>query len=454
MPHTASDTLDRPDGRVTPSSASISHDASKTIVQAICSGRSIVGVVAAADTATSAVVVAALDDLASRKTRIIRMGPAMVSCLGPASAMDHLRVSEMQINGGNGERSKQIVQGLQILGQPIPGETRRLLVIEEAESVNPELLENLARMPGLATPVLPLQLLYVGDSAYWDSLVAFKDGAARRLIASPMILLQAPVEAVPVAPSPVARAKIEPVVVTKTTSDKVHRPRWLFAGLGVLGVGSLLGIGLANQGGLAAFPTAFRTQVHDVTEPPPRTVGTADPLSDTSKVEAGRTASSGSETPETDGKSVAKQLDPTERAAIPDVAASMTAKSTGPVSQDTNRVPPAQAASVHPELPAATPDPAAAARTIGTSMSRGDAMLALHDLSAARRYYELAAAAGSAEAALALGRTYDPTSLVRSGAVSAQPDATLAYDWYRKAATLGSSEAEVALRRLGHQQPN
>lgn len=454
MPHTASDTLDKPDGRVTPSSASISHDASKTIIQAICSGRSIVGVVAAAGTATSAVVVAALDDLASRKTRIIRMGPAMVSCLGPASAMDHLRVSEMQINGGNGERSKQIVQGLQILGQPIPGETRRLLVIEEAESVDPELLENLARMPGLATPVLPLQLLYVGGSAYWDSLVAFKDGAARRLIGSPMILLQAPVEAVPVAPSPVARAKIEPVVVTRTTPEKVRRPRWLFAGLGVLGVGSLLGIGLANQARLASFLEAFHTRVRDVTEAPTRTVGTADPLSGTSQAEAGRPASSGSKAPETDGKSVAIQLDPTERAAIPDVAASMTAKSIEPVPQDANHAPPAQAANLHPELPTATPDPAAAARTISTSMSRGDAMLALHDLSAARRYYELAATAGSAEAALALGRTYDPTSLVRSGAVSAQPDATLAYDWYRKAATLGSSEAEGALRNLGHQQPN
>ncbi len=454
MPHTASDTLNKADGQVAPPSAVISQGASKTIVQAICSGRSIVGIVAAEGTATSAVMVAALDDLASRKTRIIRMGPAMVSCLGPASAMDHLRVSEMQINGGNGERSKQIVQGLQILGQPIPGETRRLLVIEEAESVDPELLENLARMPGLATPVLPLQLLYVGGSAYWDSLVAFKDGAARRLIGSPMILLQASVEAVPVAPSPVARAKIEPVVVTKTTPDKVHRPRWLFAGLGVLGIGSLLGIGLANQGRLASFLDAFHTRVRDVTEAPIRTVGTADPLSGTLQAEAGRPASSGSKVPETDGKSVAIQLDLTERAAMPDLAASMTAKSIEPVTQNANHAPPAQAASLHPELPTATPDPAAAAKTISTSMSRGDAMLALHDLSAARRYYELAAAAGSAEAALALGRTYDPTSLVRSGAVSAQPDATLAYDWYRKAATLGSSEAEGALHNLGHQQPN
>ncbi len=88
------------------------------------------------------------------------------------------------------------------------------------------------------------------------------------------------------------------------------------------------------------------------------------------------------------------------------------------------------------------------------SMSRGDAMLALHDLSAARRYYELAAKAGSADAALALGRTYDPTSMVRSGAVSLQPDARLAAEWYRKAAILGSSEAETALRNLGRQQSN
>ena len=102
----------------------------------------------------------------------------------------------------------------------------------------------------------------------------------------------------------------------------------------------------------------------------------------------------------------------------------------------------------------ATLDPTAAASTISTSMSRGDAMLALHDLSAARRYYELAAKVGSADAALALGRTYDPTSMGRSGAVSVQPDATLAAEWYRRAAIMGSSEAEVALRNLGRRQSN
>lgn len=86
------------------------------------------------------------------------------------------------------------------------------------------------------------------------------------------------------------------------------------------------------------------------------------------------------------------------------------------------------------------------------AISRAQAMLVLHDLSAARRYYELAANAGSADAALELGRTYDPLSSVRSGAVSAQANATLAVEWYRKAASLGLSEGDVALRNLDRQQ--
>lgn len=454
MLHAPSDLLNKPGGRTASPLTTVDHDASKTIVHAICSGRAIVGVVAAAGTATSAVVAAALDDLASRKTRIIHMRRTTVSCLGPASAMDHLRVSEMQINGGNGNRSKQIVQGLQLLGQPVPGETRRLLVIEEAEDVDPALLENLARMPGLATPTLPLQLLYVGAPAYWDNLVALSDGAARRLIVSPMILLQAPSETGSVAPSPVTGAKVEAVVVSQIASEKIRRSRWLFTSLGIIGAGVFLGTGLANQDRLVHFSKSHYSPSRDTAETPSRATGMTGLLSGVLEGEAGRPASSSSKAFENSVKTAATKPEAAEAAATPNVARPNTVITEKPASPDANRVPSPQVAGSQLETPPATLDPAAAASTISTSMSRGDAMLALHDLSAARRYYELAAKVGSADAALALGRTYDPTSMVRSGAVSVQPDATLAAEWYRKATIMGSSEAEVALRNLGRRQSN
>lgn len=454
MLHAPSDLLNKPDERTASPSTTVHQEASKTIVLAVCSGRSIVGVVAAAGTTTNAVISAALDDLASRKTRVIHMRRTTVSCLGPASAMDHLRVSEMQINGGNGERSKQIVQGLQLLGQPVPGETRRLLVIEEAEDVDPALLENLARMPGLATPTLPLQLLYVGAPAYWDSLVALNDGAARRLIGSPMILLQAPPETGSVAPSTVSGAKVEAVVVPQAAPEKIRRSKWLFAGLGILGLAALLGVGLANQGRLTALIEAYYPPARDAAGAPSRMAGTTGPSSSSLEGEPGHPASPGGTAPESGVKTAITKPEAAEAAATPDVAQPRTATADKPAFPDAKRVPSPQVAGSQPESPPATLDPAAAARTISTSMSRGDAMLALHDLSAARRYYELAAKVGSADAALALGRTYDPTSMVRSGAVSLQPDATLAAEWYRKAAILGSSEAETALRNLSRQQSN
>jgi TPR repeat protein len=75
-------------------------------------------------------------------------------------------------------------------------------------------------------------------------------------------------------------------------------------------------------------------------------------------------------------------------------------------------------------------------------------MLALRDISAARRLYTYAAEAGSGPAAAALGRTYDPTFLDRMGAQGIRPDPALAARWYRQAIALGESQAATALSRL------
>ena len=452
MPHAPTDTLAKPGRQAVSTSTKVYEETTKTIVQAICSGRSIVAVIAGANPATANIIEAVLEELASRKTRIIRIGPTKVACLGPSSAMDHLHVGGMQVNGGDPDRSKQIVQGLQLIGQPIPGEERRLLVIEEAESIAPDLLENLARVQGLSAPTLPLQLLYVGGSAYWDSLAVIKDGAAKRLIGSPLILLQAPSEAAPVAPIPKPESKPEAVIGMQASPRKARRTRWVPAGLGVLGFSALLAIGLINQDRLYAFIKAHDIQTGNSDGASSRIPDENGPGSRVKKVETDHSLPGGDGVAELSGRPDTTKPDVSEGGKAPGVAVSSTAKPALSVPPETNPATAVRAAGPPPGVPLATPDPLATARTISTAISRGEAMLALHDLSAARRYYELAANAGSADAALALGRTYDPSSLVRAGAVSAQADATLAAEWYSKAAALGLSEGDIALRSLSRQQ--
>jgi hypothetical protein len=90
----------------------------------------------------------------------------------------------------------------------------------------------------------------------------------------------------------------------------------------------------------------------------------------------------------------------------------------------------------------ATPEPAAA------FTSRGDAMLAIKDISAARKFYEYAANAGSARAAVALAETYDPGFINQLGTWGIRPNPVMAADWYGKAAALGNQVAVVRLKAL------
>ena len=108
-----------------------------------------------------------------------------------------------------------------------------------------------------------------------------------------------------------------------------------------------------------------------------------------------------------------------------------------------------------PPLPAASPkEPSPAAAPALPSpeanfyMARGDDMLAKKDVSAARKYYQFAAQAGSARAALALGQSYDPEFLARLGAIGLKPDMAQAKSWYRTASTLGNQQAAARLRAI------
>jgi hypothetical protein len=131
----------------------------------------------------------------------------------------------------------------------------------------------------------------------------------------------------------------------------------------------------------------------------------------------------------------------------------------------------ASPAPVEATLPAPTPAPtpapqptsappsndAAAAPSVTLSLAsdeiamllkRGKDAFSTGDLAAARLLLRRAAEAGSAEAALALGATFDPLIIRRLGAIGAAPDAAQARQWYQKAVALGSATASQPLAQL------
>ena len=128
-------------------------------------------------------------------------------------------------------------------------------------------------------------------------------------------------------------------------------------------------------------------------------------------------------------------------AAAPLPAASVDAIAVTPVPAQTIAPPPAQ--------PAARPDNRPALRLdsgeLEMLVKRGNEFIANGDLAAARLLLRRAAEAGSAEAALALGATFDPVVMQRLGAIGTAPDSAQARQWYQRAAELGSN---AALQRL------
>jgi hypothetical protein len=85
---------------------------------------------------------------------------------------------------------------------------------------------------------------------------------------------------------------------------------------------------------------------------------------------------------------------------------------------------------------------------IAMLLKRGKDAFSTGDLAAARLLLRRAAEAGSAEAALALGATFDPLVIRRLGAIGAAPDPAQARQWYQKAVALGSTTASEPLSQL------
>jgi TPR repeat protein len=85
---------------------------------------------------------------------------------------------------------------------------------------------------------------------------------------------------------------------------------------------------------------------------------------------------------------------------------------------------------------------------IAMLLKRGKDAVSNGDLAAARLLLRRAAEAGSAEAAMALGATFDPLVIRRLGAIGTAPDAAQARQWYQKAVALGSTAAAQPLATL------
>jgi hypothetical protein len=85
---------------------------------------------------------------------------------------------------------------------------------------------------------------------------------------------------------------------------------------------------------------------------------------------------------------------------------------------------------------------------VAVLLKRGKDLIATGDLAAARLVLRRAVEANDAEAALALGATYDPLVLRQLKVYGFTPDAAMARSWYEKAAELGSAAAPRRLEML------
>jgi hypothetical protein len=129
-----------------------------------------------------------------------------------------------------------------------------------------------------------------------------------------------------------------------------------------------------------------------------------------------------------------------------------------PVSPTTGTAVPLPAAG--PQRPAApgpsAPSPSAAGPSasgpdreeVAVLVARGQTYLASGDVASARIVFRRAAEAGDAQAALALGGTFDPLVLRSLGVIGFAADAAQARNWYQKAVELGSREAPQRIDQL------
>jgi len=104
--------------------------------------------------------------------------------------------------------------------------------------------------------------------------------------------------------------------------------------------------------------------------------------------------------------------------------------------------PPPKAISATGSPPAQKPSTESGFSAAATAalLRRGDELFGTGDVASARLFYERAANAGEARAAMRLGQTFDPIFLDRARLRGVRGDPETALFWYRRAHDLGTSE--------------
>jgi hypothetical protein len=87
-------------------------------------------------------------------------------------------------------------------------------------------------------------------------------------------------------------------------------------------------------------------------------------------------------------------------------------------------------------------------------IKHGQKMVEVGYLAGARAYFKRAAEAGSGEAAVLLGATYDPAFIENMGAQGIKPDLKEARSWYERAKQLGVADTDAKLAELAEEWPN
>jgi uncharacterized glyoxalase superfamily protein PhnB len=109
----------------------------------------------------------------------------------------------------------------------------------------------------------------------------------------------------------------------------------------------------------------------------------------------------------------------------------------------------ARKAAAGTELPTARPTTPEDRDRATRLLQKGQDQLGEGNVSSARLFFEKAADAGLAQAAMALAETFDGAELARLGVRGIQGDDQQAKRWYERARDMGAREAEQRLRRLG-----
>jgi hypothetical protein len=146
-------------------------------------------------------------------------------------------------------------------------------------------------------------------------------------------------------------------------------------------------------------------------------------------------------------KATEKHLPPAEQAGLPQSSATVV-QAGQPADKHIGQEQQGQFAARTPAAAPATAAPLPPSDLVSALIQRGDELLQLRDIAAARLLYERAALSGNAHAAMLAGKTYDPLYFAETGITGIAPDRTKAIEWYGAATALGDAEATTRADKL------